>query len=159
MNKIKKYWQENKVLLVMGIILLICLTVIVFVSLTYFYGGDDRRLEESEKMPLSSNLFSEIENKLKENEIVKKVNILQKNKIIYVMIDFVEETKMDKAKEIARSVLEFFNEDELNVYDIQFSISSLSTNDFTGYTLMGARNSNGSGEIVWNNYNIKVEEE
>lgn len=163
MNKIKKVWEENKVLLVLGIILIICLVVVSIVALFYFYGGSDsvygNRLEEMEKVPLNKQLFSDIEEELNKNENVKKVSILQKNKIVYISINFNDATAMDSAKEIAKSVLELFNEDELNVYDIEFTISSLSTTDFTGYTLMGARNANGSGEIVWNNYNIKPSEE
>ena len=76
-----------------------------------------------------------------------------------INIDFVEETKMEDAKKVAESSLELFNDDELALYDIEFTISSLSTNDFVGYTLMGARNANGLGEVVWNNYNLVVDEE
>jgi len=163
MNKIKKVWEENRVLLVLGIILIICLVIVSVVSLTYFYGSSDsvygKRLEETKKVPLNDKLFDDIESELKKDENVKKVSTLLKGKIVYINIDFVDETEMDKAKEIAESTISLFNEDELNVYDIEFTISSLSTNEFVGYTLMGARNANGVGEIIWNNYNIEVEEE
>lgn len=163
MNKIKKVWEENRVLLVLGIILVVCLVAVSVVAITYFYGGSDSvygdRLEETEKVPLNSKLFTDIENELNENENVKKVSTLQKGKIVYITINFNDATAMDTAKEVAKSALELFNEDELNVYDIEFTISSLSTKDFTGYTLMGARNANGSGEIIWNNYNLKASEE
>lgn len=163
MNKIKKVLQENRVLLVLGIILIICLVVVSVVALTYFYGSSDSvygdRLKDTEKVPLNSKLFDDIEDNLKENESVKNVSIVNKGKIVYINIDFADETLMDNAKKIASSVIELFNEDELNVYDLEFTITSLSTNDFVGYTLMGARNANGSGEIIWNNYNTSVEEE
>lgn len=163
MNKVKKVWEENRVLLVLGIILIICLVVVSVVSLTYFYGSSDSvygdRLEETEKVPLNNKLFDDIKNELKLNESVKKVSTISKGKIIYINIEFVDATNMDDAKKIASSSLELFNDDELNVYDIEFTISSLSTNEFVGYTLMGARNANGIGEIIWNNYNIEVEEE
>lgn len=163
MNKIKKVWEENRVLLVLAIILIICLIIVSVVALTYFYGTSDSvygdRLEETEKLPLNDKLFDDIESELKLNENVKKVSTLLKGKIVYINIDFVEATLMDDAKSVASSVIELFNEDELSLYDIEFTISSLSTNDFVGYTLMGARNANGVGEIIWNNYNIEVEEE
>lgn len=163
MNKVKKVWNENKVLLVLGIILIICVVVVSIVALTYFYGGSDSvygdRLKETEKVGLSDKLFKEIESTLKENENVEKVSTITKGKIVYINISFTEGTLMDDAKTIANSVIELFNDDELNVYDIEFTITSLSTNEVVGYTLMGARNANGSGEIVWNNYNIVTEEE
>lgn len=163
MNKVKKVWNENKVLLVLGIILIICVVVVSIVALTYFYGGSDSvygdRLKNTEKVKLSDKLFKEIESTLKENENVEKVSTITKGKIVYINISFTEGTLMDDAKTIANSVIELFNDDELNVYDIEFTITSLSTNEVVGYTLMGARNANGSGEIVWNNYNIVTEEE
>ncbi len=58
---------------------------------------------------------------------------------------------MDDAKKVAEDAVKLFSEKELSVYDLQFTIK---TNE---YTLMGARNSNGSGQIVWNNYTIEEE--
>lgn len=163
MKKIQKILNENRVLLVLGIILLVCLVVVAVVSLTYFYGTSDtvygNRLDDIKDMPLNDKLFKDIKNKLNEEESVKKVSTTKKGKIVYINIDFVEETKMEDAKKVAESSLELFNDDELALYDIEFTISSLSTNDFVGYTLMGARNANGFGEVVWNNYNLVVDEE
>jgi len=163
MSKIKRILNENRVLLVLGIILILCLVIVSVVALTYFYGSSDsvygNRLEDAEKMPLNNKLFEDIESELKENESVKKVSTLLKGKIVYISIEFESETKMDTAKGIASSVLPLFNDDELEIYDVEFTISSLSTKEFVGYTLMGARNSNGLGEIVWNNYNIEIEED
>lgn len=162
MNKIKKVWNENKVLLVLGIILILCLVVVVIVSLTYFYGSSDSeygdRLDDALNVPLNSKLLDDIESELKTNELVKDVSTIKKGKIVYVNIDFVQATEMEKAKGIAEEVVSLFNDDELEVYDIEFTISSLSTSDFVGYTLMGARNASGIGEVVWNNYNLQNEE-
>lgn len=163
MKKIQKILNENRVLLVLGIILLVCLVVVAVVSLTYFYGSSDtvygNRLDDIKDMPLNEKLFKDIENELKEDESVKNVSTTKKGKIVYINIDFVDATKMEDAKKVAESSLELFNDDELALYDIEFTITSLSTNDFIGYTLMGARNANGLGEIVWNNYNLEVDEE
>lgn len=45
MKKIKKIWNENRVLMVLAIIIIICLIVIVCVSLTYFYGSSEVSME------------------------------------------------------------------------------------------------------------------
>lgn len=159
MEKIKKILAENRVLLVLGIILIMCLTIFAVVSITYFYGSSDNvygnRLDITKEMPLNSKLLKDIESELESEKNVKEAKVTLKGKIVYINIEFVNATKMDDAKKVAEETISLFNEDELGVYDIQFTINSLSTDDFKGYTLMGARNSSGNGLVVWNNYNIK----
>lgn len=158
MEKIKRVLNENRVLIVLGIILILCLVIVSVVALTYFYGSSDtvygNRLDDTKNMPLNDKLFKDIESELKENDSVKKVSTSLKGKIVYITIEFEMATEMETAKGIAASTLPLFNDDELAIYDVEFTISSLSTKEFIGYTLMGARNANGLGEIVWNNYNI-----
>lgn len=162
MKKIKKIWQENKVLLVLAIILVVCLAVFCVVAITYFYGSSDNplgnRADITKEVPLNKKLFENIKTQLEENEKVKSAKVTKSpTTIVYVEIEFVDETKMDNAKKIAESIIELFSEDELAVYDIEFTINTLSTSKVQGYTLKGARNANGSGSVVWGNYNIEKE--
>ena len=163
MEKIKKIWNENRVLMVLAIILVLCIVVFAVVAIPYFYGSSDdvygTRLDVTKKVPLNNKLFDDIEKEIKNNESVIKTKITLKGKIVYVNIDFVEFTEMDAAKLVAEEVIKLFNDDELEVYDIQFTINTPSANEFKGYTLMGARNSSGNGLIVWNNYNIEETKE
>ena len=76
--------------------------------------------------------------------------IKTQGKIVYISIDFAAKTKMEDAKKIADTVVPLFNDDELEIYDLQFTIVSESADKFVGYTLMGAYNANGLKEIVWN---------
>ena len=162
MKKAIKVWEENKVLFVLAIILIICLIIFIIVSLTYFYGSSKSvygtRLDITKSTPLKDTVLNNIKIDLESNSKVNSVNTIKKGKIVYVNIDYVDDVTMDEAKEIANSVVDNFSEEELNVYDIQIIISSKNTVDESkSYTLMGSRNANGSGSIVWNNYNI-VEE-
>lgn len=163
MKKIKKVWIENRVLFILGAILLICIAVVTTVSITYFYGTSDteygNRLEDIEKAPLNKKLFEDIKEALMENKSVEDVVIKTQGKIVYISIDFAAKTKMEDAKKIADKVVPLFNDDELEIYDLQFTIVSESADKFVGYTLMGAYNANGLKEIVWNNYNIQEEVE
>ena len=149
MNKIKKIWTENKILLVLAVILIVCLVIFLGVSIKYFYGSNSNkygsRLDSIKDTPLSEELFKDIENKLKESESVSKVTTNLQGKVVYITISYNEGTKLDDAKNVAAEVISLFNEDELQLYDLEFTIKS---NEFT---LMGARNSNGSGTIVWAN--------
>ena len=156
MNKIKKVWMENKILLVLAIILLICLVIFIGVSVTYFYGSNSdkygSRLDASKELPLKNELFDDIKTELEKSESVSKVDTNLKGNIVYVNITFNEGTEAEAAKKVADVVPTLFNDDELAVYDLQFTIKSKGEN---GFTLMGARNSNGSGLIVWNNNKVQ----
>ena len=156
MNKIKKVWMENKILLVLAIILLICLVIFIGVSVTYFYGSNSdkygSRLDASKELPLKNELFDDIKTELEKSESVSKVDTNLKGNIVYVNITFNEGTDVEAAKKVADVVPTLFNDDELAVYDLQFTIKSKGEN---GFTLMGARNSNGSGLIVWNNNKVQ----
>ena len=156
MNKIKKVWMENKILLVLAIILLICLVIFIGVSVTYFYGSNSdkygSRLDASKELPLKNELFDDIKTELEKSESVSKVDTNLKGNIVYVNITFNEGTEVEAAKKVADVVPTLFNDDELAVYDLQFTIKSEGEN---GFTLMGARNSNGSGLIVWNNNKVQ----
>ena len=69
MKKIKKIWNENRVLMVLAIIIIICLIVIVCVSLTYFYGSSESeygdRLDGIDKVKITSKIKSDVVNNLK----------------------------------------------------------------------------------------------
>ena len=165
MNKIKKIWQENKVLLVLAIVLVVCVVVLVVVSITYFYGTSDsvygNRLDITEKVPMSNDTLNKAKEGLEKNEKVNSAKVTLKGRIVYLSIKFVDDIKMSDAKKIAESSLEYFSEEELSVYDLQYTISSKITKedkDNKSYTLMGSRNVNGVGAIVWNNYNIEETE-
>jgi len=162
MKKIKRIWQENKVLLVLAIILIICIVVFCVVAITYFYGSSSNplgnRADITNEMPLKDKLLDDIKNELEKDEKVKVASVTKSpTTTVYIDINYVDGTKMADAKKIAEKVIELFSEEELSVYDIEFTINTLSTSKVDGYTLKGARNANGSGTVIWGNYNIKEE--
>ncbi len=162
MGKIKRIWDKNRVLFVLGLILIACVVIVSIVSLTYFYGSSSNaygnRLDSIKDTPLSDKLLKNIKNEMNSKEDVKNTNIKVKGKIVYIEIEFNDGTKMNDAKEISKEAIKLFSEKELELYDLQFTIKTKE------YTLMGAHNSNGSAstseeeDIIWNNYTIKEEE-
>lgn len=166
MKKAKKIWEENKILFILAIILIVCLVVLVGVSLKYFYGSSNsvygNRLDVTEKVPMKEETMNKVKSTLEENEKVNSVKVAKKGKIVYISIKYVDDVKMDEGKKIAESSIELFSEEELSVYDIEYTIKSNLTNedkDNKSYTLMGSKNANGSGSISWNNYNIEETKE
>ena len=86
-------------------------------------GGNDPygdRLDGIEKVEISKKKLTNIESSINENDQVKESNVRIQGKIIYVTIDYINGVNLDKAKEIANSVLDEFSDDEKDFYDFEF---------------------------------------
>ena len=159
MNKIKELWGKNKVFIVLGIILIICLVTIICVGVSFFFGGSETvygdRLDDIENYPISEEFKSDYIASLLENEEVSDVTIDIRGRIVYVNIVFVGDTNLANAKSKAVTSLEKFSDELLSYYDINLTLTSKATENSEGFTIMGAKNVAGSG-VVWNN-NTPVE--
>lgn len=163
MKKLKKIWQENSVLLVLFIILIACLIAISVVVVKYFVGNEDKnniRLEGVENHPFTEQMQNEIKDKIKEDDKVLEVKIIPstKSKRITVIINFTSEVTLVEAQSKTLASLEYFSEDTLSFYDIQFNIEADSTEKSDGFKISGSHNVSGTGGIVWNNNTIPKDE-
>ena len=161
MKKLKELWGNNKVLIVLGIILIICLIAIIIVTFSFFLGGNKGvygdRLNGIDKHPVTNNIKSESVTNLESEKSVTKVSLDTKGKIIYIIINFASDTSLEDAKNLAASSLEKLNEDILSFYDIDFTLKCEKSENSEGFTILGAKNVAGSG-LVWNN-NTPLESE
>lgn len=161
MKKLKELWGNNKVLIVLGIILIICLIAIITVTFSFFLGGNKGvygdRLNDIDKHPVTNNIKSEYVTNLESEKSVTKVSMDTKGKIIYIIINFASDTSLEDAKNLAASSLEKINEDILSFYDIDFTLKCEKSENSEGFTILGAKNVAGSG-LVWNN-NTPLESE
>ena len=129
------------------------------VVIDYFLGtskdkyGD--RLEGIKNVEVSR--ISELESKVKEDEKIADCNIRQIGKIIYININFTNEITLVEAEGKALNTVELFSEEELKFYDLNYSLTQDATESSAGFSIMGAKNINGTG-LVWNN-NTPVNEE
>lgn len=151
----KKLWRENRVLFMLMVILLVCFIAIVVVALTFFYSKDvssyGSRLEGMEDHPFTDKDKSSYKETVLENENVKKVSIVQEERVIYVIVDFDENISLEDAKAIIVNSVDLFGEDILSYYDIEFILKS------DNFTIFGAKNAI-IDHVSWNN-NREVEEE
>lgn len=159
MKKIKEIWRHNRVLFVLFVILVICFTAIVTVSLTYFVGAENNpygnRLENKVKLP--KDFSKDIAETLKEDENVENASVRLAVRTIYINIEYAELVTLEDAKVIAENSLELIDNKILEYYDLNYIISKKDSENDIGFTLMGARNSYGTG-FVWNNNNLPEEE-
>ncbi len=161
MKKLKELWGKNKVLIVLGIILVICLVAIIIVTFSFFLGGNKGvygdRLKDIDKHPVTETLKSEYVTALEAENSVTSVSMDIKGKIIYIIINFASDTALNDAEALAALSLDKLGEDILSFYDINFTLKCEKSENSEGFTILGAKNVAGSG-LVWNN-NTPLESE
>lgn len=162
MKKLKKLWQENSVLIVLFGILIVCLIAITVVVVTYFVGDSSTkygdRLDGIEDYPFEEDTQEEIIAQIEESELVESATIRVSGKIIYITITYVPGTTLVEAQSNALASLDYFSEETLSFYDLEYMIEAEDSEDTEGFTLIGAKNVSGTGGIAWNN-NTEFEEE
>lgn len=163
MKKLKRFWQNNSVLLVLLLILFACLIAISAVVYTYFVGdgsskyGD--RLDDIEKHPFTEKDQKEIITKIEEDESITEATIKMSGRRIIINIDFIEKINLVEAQSKALATLDYFSEDTLSYYDLTYNIKAEKTDDTEGFNIAGSHNVAGSGGIVWNNNTVFDNEE
>ena len=144
----KKLWKENRVLLMLFIVLFVCFIAILSVCLTFFYNRNvteyGNRLDGIENYPITTKFKESFENKVLENEHVEKVKITIKGRMIYLHIDFDSEIALEEAQNVATASLENFSEKYLGFYDINYVLVS------DNFTMLGAKTTK-IDYISWNN--------
>ncbi len=162
MKKLKKFWQENSVLLVLLLILVACVVAITIVVFTYFVGTNSSkygdRLEGIEDHPFTDKVSKSIKSSLEEDEKIEKVSLETKGKRIIITMKFVAGTTLVEAQSKALASLELFDEDTQDFYDLEYQIEAEATENADGFILTGSHNVGGTGGIVWVQNNITEEE-
>ena len=125
-EKLKKFAKENRVLAVIfGLAALFILIFIIMLFSILIGGGNDPygdRLDGIEKVEISKKKLTNIESSINDNDQVKESNVRIQGKIIYVTIDYINGVNLDKAKEIANSVLdELISSGEIDSYVLKYT--------------------------------------
>ncbi len=155
MGKIKKALKHNKVMLVLGVILVLCFIALLYILVKYFYTGINGnpygdRLENIEKYRLDTDVENEVKSLYTNNDSVGEVVLNLHGKIIYITIDFVKAIKLNDAKTLALKSLEIFTKEEKEFYDIQFALTANTIDENANFPVMGSK-STSSSVVVWMN--------
>ena len=162
MKKLKKIWNENRILFVLFIILIICFLAICLVVLSYFMGTKKsvygNRLNGEVKV--SDKQEKDYIEAVKADDMIEDVTFRKGVRTIYITIKFNETASLVEAESKAVASLDNIEEKILKYYDINFIIlqDKVASDETKGFTLMGSSNVNGSG-VVWSNNTEIVEEE
>ena len=153
----KKIIQNNKVILVLLGILLICFIALGLVFYKFFYAGTSStkygdRLQGIEEHELSKTLEDDIKLLYNDNEKVDSVSIDVKGKIVYIIINYKNNVSTSDAKDLSTKSLEAIGEDNLSYYDVQFILNVVKDEDSeeenSNFPIFGAKSAN-SNKIVW----------
>lgn len=148
MNKLKNLWANNRILLILGIILIVCFIAIIVVVLTYFVGT--RKSVYGSRFDNMKTHIKEAEQNsyvqaLDERSGVEKSSLRVQGKTLYIRVVFKDDIKLEDAKKIVDESLDKLSDTVKETYDMNFTIKSNTIG-----TLMGARNVSGNG-LSWNN--------
>ena len=140
MEKFKKFIMANKGLFVVLILFLLLVTVVGVLFISMFFGGySDRygnRLEGIEDVELKKEYLEEINVGIEKNEGVEDCSARVQGRIVYFTIKYLDGVEEDKAKEIASTTLDGFEEDELKYYDFSYFLTEESE-DEEGFVITG----------------------
>lgn len=153
MKKLKNLWANNRILLILGVILFVCVIAIIVVVMTYFMGAKKSVYGsrfDNMKVHIKKADQTAYVDALKARSGVDKVNFRESGKTLYVSVTLKDDIKLDDAKKIVEESLDKFSDDIKETYDMNFTIKNKS------YLLMGSRNVSGNG-LSWNN-NTPVEQ-
>ncbi len=160
--KIKKLWNENRILFVLFLILIICFIAICFVVMSYFVGSSKSVYGDrvKNKVKVADKMQKEYIDAIELDEMVDEATIRVGVRTIYITLKFNSTASLVEAESKAVASLDALSEDVLAYYDINFILlqDDVAGDESKGFTLMGSNNVNGSG-VVWSNNTEIVEEE
>lgn len=153
----KEFYRENRVLVILGVVVIICAIISSILLFKYFYygNGNDKygdRLEKIKDLVIEDKRQKEIVAKLEENKNVKSARIDIIGARVDFTINFNEEVSLVEAESAAVAILDEFSNEEKAAYNIGFNLLEEKTETNEGFNIWGAINA-GREKIVWENNN------
>ena len=152
MKKIKEFYKNNRVFVILMAVACFCLAIILVLVGYYFidqtkgnFYGD--RLNGIETVEINDAKISELEKAINENEIVQKTSIRILGKIIYINV-YLKDGKASDAKNVAIKSLDLFSEDEKAFYDISYIFAKPDEKENSIFPIMGYKKSDNT-IIAW----------
>ena len=128
-KKIVKY-----IIISVVVLLIIILSVLIYKNL--FAQSNSTRYEGKENYKLTNNEINFVEDKIKEWDDVKSVDVYTNSKIIKIVVKLKNDIDFEKIKEQANESLSGFSEENLTYYDVEFFVQS-SNKDSETYPQIG----------------------
>jgi len=120
------------------------ISVIVVIALSIFANFSYTTKKVNRVTPTTEVTTQEIEKKIQSSSYVNSVEVKVGTKIIYINIEFVEDTSKEMAKSIVKNTIYYFDNNYREKYDFSFALTSRDNSiEFL------AHKSNNDDDIVW----------
>lgn len=156
----KKFYKENRVFVILMGIALVCIAIIIWIFAGYILDSSagnkyGNRLDGIKDVEIKDDKIEEMEAAILEMEKVEDVKINLHGKLVNFNIYFGTDASLEETQNVSISCIEFFEEDYLNFYDLQFFVIKPDTEDpTTGETIsnsiIGYKKA-GETTITWSN--------
>lgn len=155
MKGFKGFYKNNRVYVILMVVSVVCLLSILVGVIVYFakqssqnpYGDRLVRIENKE---IKEDRLTELENVIKENELIKNVNVTVKGARINFLITLNKGVPTD-AENISVKILEKLSEEEKGLYDLLFQFESLDKGEDNVFPIEGYKKYS-SSTISWTKY-------
>ena len=117
--------KRHKGLAIVGSLTLVLLVIIFIISsrMIFTSGLSEYGSRLNGVTKIDKNIAVRLKEEIGKMEEVEKITTRTQGKIIYTTITYTEKTSKDKAKEIAKKVLTYYNEDVIKDYDFEFILT------------------------------------
>ena len=109
------------------------------------------------KVDVKDEAYVAVEDKVKENEKVTKVDARENGKLINISITVLDDTSIEDAKKLVDNILEPFNDSQKGYYDFQVFVTKESETE-NNFPIIAYKHHN-SSEFVWSKDREKTEGE
>lgn len=152
----KKFYKENRVFVILMGVALVCIAIIIAIFSIYILNSttEDKygnRLDGISDVKITDEKKTEMEEALLEMAKVQDASVKIHGKIVNFIIDFENGATLEEIQNVAINSLQFFEEDYLNYYDLQFLMTKSDLEESTvNYPILGYRKA-GATTITWSN--------
>lgn len=141
---IKDLVMRHKLLSIICFLAFMVIIFLMYIFFDLFFIGNNKygdRLRGINDVKISADTQKDIASELKDVGEVVDASVRIQGKIVYVNITYTRETSLDRAKEIAMSTLDKFDNEEKDFYDIGYFLTQEESKDTEekGFAVTGSK--------------------
>lgn len=143
--------KRHKGLAIVCALTLILLIIIFIIFARMVFGNKESVYGDrlSGLVKIDTSIKDEIIDDYSEKKEVENISIRVQGKIIYTTINYKKGTKLATAKEIAKKIIEYYDEETVNYYDFGFFlVENMTDTEESGFVVAGTKHPNNK-DIKW----------
>lgn len=154
-----KWIKKNKFTCII-ILVFIIVSAIGYKAVTVFFPDGKTAIYGDRldgKINVDKSVYDAVKVKISEQEFVKEVKVEEKGRIINIIVQVIDSTSIDAAKDISKLFLDEFSESQISYYDFQIFVTKESEAE-NNFPIIGYKHHNNS-KFSWSKDREKVVEQ